>query len=137
MKGKGKEREVVLKGGEGKGKGGGQPTGLAARAAWEEHVLPVLTKEDWLGDLVTYDELADYKGAGPVVVRVKDKEEAEAAGAILLQFAPGVSSLWIDGNGTCELPFHCKGVVAPRRVVCIDSTVGAQPLPCLRRAAAT
>ena len=139
VKGKGKEREVVLKGGEGKGKGGGQPTSMTARAPWAEHVLPVLKKEDWKGDLVAYDELADYKGEGPVVVHVKDKEQAEAAGAILLQVAPTVSStcLWIDGKGTCELPFHSKGMVTPKRVVCIDRTVGAQPLPCLRRAAAT
>ena len=116
-KGKGKDREATLKG-AGKGRGGAQaavPQPL--RAPRVEQTSPSLKKDDWVGDLVPYEELADYKGSGPVVVHVKDKEQAEAAGSILQQVAPKVSStcVWIDGQGTCELPFYHKGSVAPRR----------------------
>ncbi|CAJ1366160.1 unnamed protein product [Effrenium voratum] len=65
------------------------------------------------GDVVPYSSLAEYKGKGPIVVLVADRQQAVE-----------------------EAPFHAQGRVMPRKVQTLARKVGQQPLPTLKSAPA-
>ena len=96
---------------------------------------PVLRKDDWSGDLVPYGELADYSGTGPLLVHVSGPEQAAAADLLAAQVAPKCSRsiIWEDREGTVQVPFYVQGRMLPRRVCTIDTTIGSQALPGLRK----
>ena len=93
-----------------------------------------LRQADWTGELVGYEELADYKGKGPILVHAVDEAQAMAADILASQVVPTVSRavVWEDKDGTIQVPFHVQGRVVLRRVKAIEYKHDVQPLPSLR-----
>ena len=112
-------------------------TGAQARTT----ARPKLRAQDWHGSILDYDAVCTQLNsvAGPVLIWVRDAEQADAMSQMLLGAGAKCTArmVWKAATGTLKISVELDGDIAIETFSFVDYTTAGVPPPAFKQAAAT